>query len=88
MARPKKITSKKENEFDFEQGLERLESIVSKFDEGGMNLDEMEKFFIEGIDLVKKCNDRLDNVESRITKLIDDQDSEITEEPFDESEIS
>lgn len=70
-------------EFDFEKGLERLEEIVSKFDEGGLTLDQMERYFVEGLELVMKCNARLDQVESHITKLIETQKGVWEEQPFD-----
>ena len=76
-----------EQEFDFEKGLERLEEIVAKFDEGGMTLDQMEQYFVEGLELVQQCNQRLDRVETRITKLIETQKGLWQEKPFDEEEI-
>ncbi len=80
------IRKKAEESFDFEEGMQRLEEIIAKFDEGGLTLDEMESSFVEGAGLVKKCSERIDNVETRITKLASDTGSVWSEEPFDEIE--
>jgi exodeoxyribonuclease VII small subunit len=78
------VRKKVEESFDFEEGMQRLEDIIAKFDEGGLTLDEMESSFVEGAALVKKCSERIDNVETRITKLASDSGSRWSEEPFDE----
>jgi len=78
------VRKKVEESFDFEAGMQRLEDIIAKFDEGGLTLDEMESSFVEGAVLVKKCSERIDNVETRITKLAFDSGSGWSEEPFDE----
>ncbi len=74
---------KNADSFDFEEGMQRLEEIIAKFDQGGLTLDEMESCFVEGAGLVKKCSERIDNVETRITKLAADSGSGWSEEPFD-----
>ncbi len=51
---------------DFESGMTRLETNVVRFDEGDLPLDEMEKLFTEGMDLVKRCGKRLEAVEARL----------------------
>jgi exodeoxyribonuclease VII small subunit len=76
----------KDEVFDFEEGMQRLEEIIAKFDEGGLPLEQMESFFVEGIDLVKKCAERLDRVEARVTELLQDSEMGWEEAPFDESE--
>ncbi|RJP26302.1 MAG: exodeoxyribonuclease VII small subunit [Candidatus Omnitrophota bacterium] len=65
-----------ENEFDFEKGMKRLEEIVSLFDAGGLTLDQMEKNFLEGMDLVQRCSKRLNQVETRITLLVKENDTD------------
>lgn len=77
--------SKKQNgiAFDFEKGMQRLEEIIATFDEGGLPLDQMESFFVEGMDLIKKCSDRLDQVEIHVTELLKNSQSGWSEKPFD-----
>ena len=74
------MSKNKKNAIDFEQSMQRLEAIVSQFDDGGLSLDQMESYFTE------KCSTRLDQVETRITKLLKDRQDEWAEEPFDEDD--
>ncbi len=70
------MNNESESHFDFEKGMERLEAIISQFDEGGLTLDQMEKMFAEGMELINHCSKRLDGVEARITQLINGHESE------------
>ena len=65
--------------------MHRLEEIISLFDEGGLPLNEMESIFVEGMDLVKKCSERLDAVETHVTELIKDSETRWNERPFEET---
>ncbi len=81
------MSKKTEKPFDYEKGMERLEKIIEQFDEGGLSLEAMEQSFIEGMELVKKCSERLNQVETRVNKLSEDQQGEAwNEELFDENE--
>ncbi|MFB3787542.1 MAG: exodeoxyribonuclease VII small subunit [bacterium] len=68
--------------FDFEKGLQRLEEILALFDQGGLTLEQMEAHFVEGMSLIRKCSERLDGVEARVTQLLNLPDAEWREEPF------
>lgn len=76
----------KKKSIDFEKGVQRLEEIVAQFDDGGLTLDQMEAYFAEGMELIEQCTNRLDQVETRITKLLKDRQDEWTEAPFDEND--
>lgn len=78
--------TKNGNGFDFEKGMQRLEEIIAKFDEGGLPLDQMEAFFVEGMELVKNCSERLDRVEARVAQLIHNPETGWSERPFDGKE--
>ena len=80
------MSKENKKEFDFEKGIARLEDIVSLFDQGGLSLSEMEKFFIEGMELINQCSDRLDQTELKITALMRDRKDKIEEEPFEDKE--
>lgn len=54
---------------DFETSLTKLESIVSKLEQGEMNLDESIKSFEQGIKLYKDCKVVLENAEKKIQVL-------------------
>ncbi len=69
--------------FDFEKGMSRLEEIIKLFDDGGLTLEQMETYFIEGMDLIKKCSERLESVEVRITKLMGEQETEWMDQSID-----
>ncbi len=50
----------------FEDDLEQLEALVSAMESGEMGLEDMVQAFEKGQKLVKRCGDRLDEVERRI----------------------
>jgi exodeoxyribonuclease VII small subunit len=60
--------------FDFNQGLEELESIVRKMEAGDLTLDESLQNFEKGIKLSRKCNKALQDAEQKITILTADTD--------------
>ncbi|MBZ0256587.1 exodeoxyribonuclease VII small subunit [bacterium] len=81
------MSKKEEKPFDYEKGMARLEKIIGQFDEGGLTLEAMEQSFLEGMDLIQKCSDRLNQVETRINKLMSEQPGETwSEEPFEDPE--
>ena len=71
-----------EPESNFEQALERLETIVAEMETGDLSLDAMIAHFEEGSKLVKLCSARLNEVEKKIEKLVSLQDPAATE-PLD-----
>ena len=67
--------------FEFESGLARLEIIVRKLESGNTPLDEALALYEEGISLVKKCSNDLENAEKKIKILVGGADG-VTEEDF------
>ena len=65
----------------FEKALGRLESIVSKMETGSLNLEKMMQHFEEGMDLVKLCSEKLNEVERKIEILVK-KESQTVLEPF------
>lgn len=53
----------------FEEALKKLESIVSKLEEGSVTLEESVSLYEEGIKLSKHCSDILESAELRIEKV-------------------
>lgn len=83
---PKKAATKAD-EPNFERDLERLESIVTALEEGGLSLDESLKRFEEGIQLAKRCEKTLTAAEKKIELLTKNADGElVTENYSDEDE--
>lgn len=77
------MSKKKPEPFDFEVGMQRLEEIIQQFDEGALSLDDMENRFVEGMELLDQCSKRLEQVETRVTQLVQNQKDKWTEVPVE-----
>lgn len=66
----------------FESAIEELERIIEKMEKGEMTLDESVKYFQKGIGLSKFCSKKLDEVERKITILIEDVSGNLEEKDF------
>ncbi|MCX4303113.1 MAG: exodeoxyribonuclease VII small subunit [Clostridia bacterium] len=69
------------NEENFEELMEKLEEITGKLEADKLTLDESVKLFEEGMQISKKCNEKLEDAEKRITILLKTND-EVKEENF------
>lgn len=77
------MTAKKtEEEISFEKSLEQLEGSVRKLESGTLTLDDSLKAFEEGVAWSRKCEAALQNVQGKIEKLIQKEDSTLTKETF------
>lgn len=70
----------KKNE-SFEASIERLEEIINQLENGNQVLDESLALFEEGVNLIKACNQKLENVEKSINILVNN-DGELVERNF------
>jgi len=70
------------NDMPYEQAMAELESVVNLLESGDLTLDESIKMFERGVSLVRLCNKKLDDIEKRITLIIEGKDGE-TEKDFD-----
>ena len=59
----------KKQEPEFEEALEKLETLVASMESGDILLADLVEKFEEGSKLVKVCEDRLTKAELRIQKL-------------------
>lgn len=57
----------------FEEALKKLETIVSKLEDGSATLEESVTLYEEGMKLSKFCSGILDKAELRIEKVNDQQ---------------
>ena len=57
-------------EQNYENSLKRLEEIVKLLEEGGQPLEKTLELFSEGTALISACGKYLDEVEQKITKLL------------------
>jgi exodeoxyribonuclease VII small subunit len=67
------------NEERFEDQLAKLESIVAKLEDESVGLEEALGLFESGMVLAKKCRERLEEVEYRVSQLLEDDASEALE---------
>ena len=61
-----------EQELSFEESLEKLEEIVNKLENGNVPLDDAIDEFKKAMDLVKICNEKLEDAEESIAKIVQD----------------
>lgn len=62
-----------DEKLQFEEALQRLESMTAQLESGEGSLDEMVQRYEECMKLVKLCNDRLDAYEKKITMLSNEE---------------
>lgn len=67
-------------EVTFDQALNQLEEIVSKLEQGDVPLEEALDQFQEGIKLSRYCKKTLQEAETTMTKIVDENGKE---EPFE-----
>lgn len=68
-------------EENFEELIAKLEDITNKLESDKLSLDESVKLFEDGMKISKKCNEKLEDAEKRITILLKSDDG-IKEENF------
>ncbi len=59
-------------DLSFEESLEKLEEIVNKLENGDVPLDDAIDEFTKAMELVKLCNNKLNNAEEAIAKIVQD----------------
>jgi exodeoxyribonuclease VII small subunit len=66
----------------FEDQLENLEKIVARLEDESVGLEEALGLFESGMELARSCRARLEEVEQRVTQLLEDdlQDGETEDE--------
>lgn len=71
-----------EHEISFEEAMKELEGIVGKLEKGELSLDESVEMFQKGLKLSQFCSRRLDEVQRKITILIEDDKGAMKEENY------
>ena len=56
----------------FEESLEKLKEIVAKLESGNVPLDDAIDEFNTAMTLVKACNEKLNNAEEAIAKIVEE----------------
>jgi len=68
----------------FEASLKELEQIVTKLEEGDLELEESLKLFENGVRLSRECRERLTNAERRIEVLMKEADGSLSLRQIDD----
>lgn len=76
--------SKPEQEQRFEAALTELEGIVARLESGELSLEESIAAFEQGVTLVRRLHERLNEIERRVEILVSDQQGDLRVQPFDE----
>ena len=76
------MTDKKKATDRFEDQLAKLEEIVGKLEDESVGLEEALGLFENGMDLARSCRARLEEVEQRVTQLLETE--AVDEEDVDE----
>jgi len=78
---PAKKTKKNEN-IDFEQAMDELESLVDKMESGDLSLEDSLKHFEQGVKLTRQCQTALKNAEQKVSILLN-EDNETSLQEFE-----
>jgi exodeoxyribonuclease VII small subunit len=68
----------------FEDQLAKLEDIVAKLEDESVGLEQALDLFEGGMELARSCRTRLEEVEQRVTQLLEDEDEEEAADEDDE----
>ena len=66
----------------FEASMQRLEQIVRAMERGDVALEESLKLFQEGTELVRSCNELLENAQLQVKMIMTAADGSPVEEEF------
>ena len=66
--------------YTFEEGMEKLEQLVTQLETGALALDEAFKAYHEASELYKSLSEMLDQGEARILEIMKAGQKDITEE--------
>jgi len=84
MADTKEPHSQKDLEtLSFEEAFQRLNEMAESLDDGGLSLADATARYEEGMNLVRRCNQLLDEAELKITNLKDSVALASDEEEWD-----
>ncbi|MBE6690835.1 MAG: exodeoxyribonuclease VII small subunit [Ruminococcaceae bacterium] len=73
-------------EFSFEKALEELRSIVAALESANVGLDDALKYYERGVELVRLCNERLNEAHVRVDMLHLNADGTPSLQPFVEEQ--
>lgn len=69
-------TNKKDEKFNFEKSIDRLNELVEKMEHGELPLEQSLHYFEEGIELIRRCQKVLTDAEQKVQILMQEQGKE------------
>ena len=86
---PQKKTKGTDENLQFEEAIEKLESIIERIESEQIPLEELLKDYEEGTKLLKLCRDRIDGARQKVDKINKElTNGSVTRESLDEDAIS
>jgi exodeoxyribonuclease VII small subunit len=86
---PQKKTKGTDENLQFEEAIEKLESIIERIESEQIPLEELLKDYEEGTKLLKLCRDRIDGARQKVDKINKElTNGSVTLESLDENAIS
>ncbi len=76
------IKTEKESNVSFEAAMKRLDEISALLEKENVDLENALALYEEGVGLVRKCNEQLEDAERKIRILKTTSDGEVIEEDF------
>ncbi len=67
------MTDNESPQFNFEQALAELHSLVEKMEQGGLSLQDSLQYFEKGVGLIRHCQTELAAAEQKVKILTDQQ---------------
>lgn len=76
------MANKDQSSKKFESALEELESVIEQLESGDLSLEDSLAAFENGVGLIKYCNQKLSEVESKIEILLKDKEGRLQLKAF------
>jgi exodeoxyribonuclease VII small subunit len=73
---------KGKDEISFEEAMKQLEETVNALESGTLGLEESLEAFEKGMSLVRICQAKLEEAETKITQLIETKEGKLITESF------
>jgi len=59
----------------FEDKMKEIESIINDLENGNIDLDESIEKYTKAMKLVKECDDKIKNIEEKVSKIVLENDT-------------
>jgi exodeoxyribonuclease VII small subunit len=71
---------------DFETSLQQLEQLVQQMERGKLTLEQSLAAFEQGVKLNRACQQALDTAEQKVNLLLQNEQGEISRQPFNKKD--